>query len=232
MNHENNLSIWNDYYKNIRRQRHCDLLFLTLLYRSAGLVLSKIDGQSALVIGAGDGAEAFELCRIGYNVLATDISENAISRIEQFNQKEEHFSNLKTKVIDQRELKNINKKFNIVISWSTLSYLPYNELQAVVDSISVLLKDENSCAILLFEDKRSNLYLQQGAENTSNNRYKLPNTSKVNPGLEMTFLNELEIREILFSNFTVLASTYREVHLPPSHELIISQSIYVVRRKM
>ena len=76
---------WNNFYLKINRQFNADLNFLTLLYRFNNR--SNFNKKKFLVLGAGDGPEAFEIARNKSEVWASDFSKQSIIRLRLFNSK-------------------------------------------------------------------------------------------------------------------------------------------------
>jgi 2-polyprenyl-3-methyl-5-hydroxy-6-metoxy-1,4-benzoquinol methylase len=220
-----NLTEWNAFYDGARRQANCDLQFLTLLYRYA---LKEKDVATCLVIGAGDGVEAFEISTNGIRVTATDFSEVSVMRMKAFAHADKN-PLIDARQLDQRKIGDLGKEqFDLVVSWSTLSYISYAEAKQVVADVRGVLTP-GGVFIVLFEDFASHLRSQPGAVETGHQQYRLPSSSVVNPDLEMTFFKEDDIENEFTDGYRILAKCSRTIQIPPKATFDIAQRMYVLQ---
>lgn len=221
-----NLKEWNEFYDGARRQSNCDLMFLTLLYRYA---LKEKDTKRCLVIGAGDGVEAFEVSNNGIHVTATDFSEISVTRMKSFVHAEKN-PLIDVQQMDQRDVQHLGKSiFDLVVSWSTLSYLSFDEAKDVVQGVRETLT-RGGVFIVLFEDFGSDLRSQAGVVETGFQQVRLPANSVVNPDLEMTFFTEDDVKNTFAAGFDVVASCARTIQIPPDATFNIAQRMYVLKK--
>lgn len=217
---------WSNFYSNAPRQRHADLQFLTLLHRYTNLEELSL----ALVLGAGDGVEAFELARFCEHVYATDYSEEAIQRINGFNDID-NIKNITTSCISQLELNDLEvANFDLVVSWSVISYINRRQAIDVIKQIANKLKN-GGFLIILFEGDKSSIMSMDGTINIGDGTYKLSPLARGNmPNIEMTFYNKKSIYKILEPEFEVIAYAARDLYLPPEGDYRVNQH-YIVAKK-
>jgi SAM-dependent methyltransferase len=228
MGTEQNVKKWNEHYRDIRRQRHCDLNFLHLLYRYA-LKSTDENPKYALVIGCGDGAESIELSRLGFNTTAIDISASAIERLNKF--AIDDGVNVKALVHDQRKVIDLPDTFDIIVSWSTLSYLDESEINCVLHELSQKMKPEGSI-VALFESNASSICESIYSQKVDKNTYQISANSPVNPGLTMTCFDKCSIDSLIKDYLNIRAYAYRDFYIPAVENFKISQHMYVLGRRI
>jgi len=204
---------WNKYYTDINRQFNADLNFLTLLYRYNDR--KNFNKKKFLVIGAGDGPEAFEIARNDAEVWATDFSKESIKRLKLFNRNSKNKLK-KIKLMDQRDLTILpDNYFDYVISWSVISYISRNEGKIFFENIKKKMKKKGKMIILF-----SNFY-----KNTVTGKNAIVDKFK------RTFYSSSQAKKIFFKHFKSLAETGVMLFLPPNKKIKMSRSIFLLQKK-
>ena len=223
---------WAEKYSEERPQKHADLLFLTFFYREYLDKLSILKKQAlkkSLVIGCGHGVEALEINRSGMDVLATDYSKKALNYVDKFIIKND-IKNFRTLEIDQRNLSEIKEKFDLIVSWSVISYINEFEAKRALYDISNLLTNDG-ILIILFENQNSSSSNQKGVRKISDKTYYMPKQSMTQPNVEMTFYSSKESKSMLCENFIIKSEANRRISLPPNASFDIVQDIYLCSKK-
>jgi len=86
-------------------------------------ILSKINltGKKLIDLGCGEGRDAIFFAKKGFEVLAIDISEQGLKKVEKYaNEEKIKIKTLKKNIIAYR----LDKKYDIIISTGVLHYLP------------------------------------------------------------------------------------------------------------
>lgn len=219
-----NFKVWDKVYTDGPRLRYPDLMYIHFLMKYVPLEKTK----TALILGPGDGTEAFPLARLGIKTTGVDLCEKAAERLNKFAQ-EDGFANLITASQgDQRDLSRFPaNSFDLVVSWSVISYLTKEDGQKAINEINRVLKPGGSF-IGLLESTEHTGYTQDGAIKVSDKdtTFQFPvNTKQSRAGLVMTFYDANESKTSLKS-FKQLAMSHRVMSLPPDLESKVGQWMF------
>lgn len=222
---------WDRKYAESRPQRHADLLFLNFFYRQYldKRNISSKEKPKALILGCGQGVEAFEIATNGFTVHATDTSPTAIEYV-QSKTKSSSLKSFASQILDQRKLDQLSDPgpYDIIVSWSVISYITRREAVDVLAGLSKLLRDQESRLLILFENIDSSAPHQTGAIRVEGNTYQMPSVSRVQDDVQMTFYSSDESEALLLqSGFKVSAKSHRSLSLPPTSDFEVVQDIYL-----
>lgn len=210
---KSNNFFWNKFYDKNYRQYNADLNFLTLLYNFNNR--KKFYKKKFLVIGAGDGVEAFEIARNKAEVWATDYSTESVKRLKSFNFRSKHKIK-KIVLLDQRDLSTLpNNYFDLVVSWSVIGYISKKDALNFFKNIKKKIKKKGRMIILF-----SNYY-----RNMKNK------TKAIVDNFNRTFYSSNQAKAIFKKNFKVIAETKLIHYLPPKKEIKMSRSLFLLERK-
>jgi len=141
------LGYWNDLYK----KENYFGTGPTLLAIFAKKIIEDNSLHHILELGCGQGRDAVFFSRLGYNILATDISKNAIDFVNKV-KKEEKLDNLEVLVHDTQKVLNVNNsKFDLIYSNLALQFFNIAELEKIFLNIYELMKDNS---YFLFSTKK------------------------------------------------------------------------------
>lgn len=218
-----NKNSWEKTYSTSRRRRYPDLVFIHLLMNYA---YNSNTTKKALVIGPGDGTEVFALTRLNIEVHAMDISENAIKRLETFVKEESVEGQVKTYQGDQRDLSKFSdNSFDLVTSWSVISYLNEADGQLAVDQIFKVLKPGGKFVGILESADHSG-YRQEGVKKLSERTYWIPPSGdKVASDMMMTYYAREDAVRAL-QNFGDLKLSHRVWEMPPDAKFRVGQWLF------
>ncbi len=220
---------WSDFYFESRRQRHADLHFLHLFYRYS--LFPNVDKKSALVVGAGDGVEAFEIARSFKNVYATDYAIASVERLKKF-AVNDGVKNLIVQQLDQRNLdSSLIPLVDLIVSWSVISYINQKEAANVIKSFANHLNPGGKL-IILFEGDESSVISLRGTVSKGGGTYQLSDAAIGNmPGLEMTFYSQEAAKRLVERYFMINSISSRDTFLPPKGDYRVNQYFIVATKK-
>ena len=189
----------------------------TILAKLAHNILQKHAFKSILELGCGQGRDSIFFANLGCNVIATDISENAIKFVEQIKH-EQNLQNLQLFIHDTLlPLNFMNMSFDLVYSNLALQFFNLEQLTNIFSNIKKVMK-KNS--FLLFSTKKS-------GDKYFNFGQKLSQNSFEYGGITRYFYEKKLIEKILKEqNFTIL-NFEDEKHTNPDQTISVWWKILV-----
>mgnify|MGYP006152540787 FL=1 len=123
----------------------------TILANSAKELIDKYSIQKILELGCGQGRDSVFFAKYGYDVTATDISENAINFVEKIKDKHD-LKNLNLFVHDTKNSFDfLNEKFDLVYSNLALQFFDLSQLNNIFSRIHNIM---NQNSFFLFSTKK------------------------------------------------------------------------------
>ena len=183
------LGYWNDLYS----QNDYFGSGQTILANFAKEIIEKNSLKNILEVGCGQGRDSIYFAKLGYDVVAFDLSKNAIKFVEKV-KKEENLKNLQLFVHDAQKIFNFqNLKFDLVYSNLALQFFNKSQLEKIFSNISDKM-GQNS--FFLFSTKKSgDKYFDFGTK-ISNNAFEYK-------GITRFFFNKDELEKLLKQNFEI-----------------------------
>lgn len=215
---------WDRKYAGAPRQRYPDLMFIHFLMRYA----AKTPISNALVIGCGDGSEVFAIARLGAAVTGIDISSEATQRTLEFARDEGLREAVATMVCDQRVLKFPNSSFDLVVSWSVISYLSVEDAAKALSEIHRVLRPNGSFIGLLESNDHSGPK-QTGVIQIGPRTWRMPSQSKTAGDVILTYFSRDDADRAL-SDFRDVSLSHRVVELPPDSTFRVGQWMFHCRK--
>ena len=204
---------WNNFYLNINRQFNADLNFLTLLYRFNNR--RNFDKKKFLILGAGDGPEAFEIARNKSEVWASDFSKQSVKRLKLFNSQSKPKLK-KILLMDQRDMSILpDNFFDYVVSWSVITYINRKDGKIFFENIKKKMKKKGRM-IILFSNFYKNLF---NGKNAMIDKFK------------RTFYSETQAIKSFSPHFKIIAKTKVINFLPPAKKIKMSRSLFLLESK-
>lgn len=217
-----NKSTWNQIYAGSPRIRYPDVWLIHFLMKYTPWKTI----EKALCIGSGDGADAFAIARLGAQVECYDISEESVQRLLTFAKEENLGEKVSTRIGDQRNLDSYQENtFDLVTSWSVISYLSKPDGQKSIEEIFRVLKPGGHF-IGILESSDHTGYLQEGVKHIENKTYQMPgkdNQTKAN--LIMTYYDRSEVDAFL-KPFRKVSISHRLFLLPPDAKSKVGQWMF------
>ena len=106
-----------------------------------------VSGLSILELACGTGTHAFNLGGLGYNIVATDVSEQMLAKARE---KTKSLPNIRVERMDMGEFKTFGKAFDVVLClFDSLGYLLSND--AIVTALQNVKNSMNPNGIFIFE---------------------------------------------------------------------------------
>ena len=107
----------------------------TILANFAKEIIEKNSLKNILEVGCGQGRDSIYFAKLGYDVVAFDLSKNAIKFVEKV-KKEENLKNLQLFVHDAQKIFNFqNSKFDLVYSNLALQFFNKSQLEKIFSNI-------------------------------------------------------------------------------------------------
>ena len=124
----------------------------TILAVYAKKILDKYSLKNILELGCGQGRDSIYFAKLGYSIVALDLSENAIKFIEK-TRNDENLKNLQLITHDiQKPLNFQNSKFDMVYSNLSLQFFDLSQLSKIFSNIAdIMLPD----SFFLFSTKKA-----------------------------------------------------------------------------
>ena len=198
MNNENHeienelrkLGYWNDLYS----KNDYFGTGQTILANDARKLIEKHSLSNILELGCGQGRDSIFFANLGCNVIATDISENAINSVEQIKQ-EQNLQNLQLFIHDTlMPLNFTNQKFDLVYSNLALQFFNLEQLTHIFSNIKLTMKEN---AFFYFSTKKSgDKYFDFGK--------KISDSSFEYKGITRYFFSKNELEQILQKHFSII----------------------------
>lgn len=110
--------------------------------------LPLIPKGKVLEIGAGEGRNSLFLASQGFDVEATDISEEGLKRCAKIAKK--HHLPITIKVMDVRKARFLPRKYALIFSVATMSFLKRSEILQIMPKIKKALKKGGLVYLLMF----------------------------------------------------------------------------------
>ncbi len=187
-----------DKYSWDRIFKKTDVDYSRLVERDLSDIIRKLKGYSVkkvLDLGCGYGHWSIIIAKEGFDVMAVDISSEAISRLDSYISEIE--LDIKTKVMPAQRLNRLDEKFDCIISNSVLDHLKYSDTEKVVSHIKKKL-NKDGIAYVSFDgkDKSHDRYksLEDGTRVYQEGRKK---------GMKWRYYSEEEIID-LFSDMKII----------------------------
>ena len=183
------LGYWNDLYS----QNDYFGSGQTILANFAKEIIEKNSLKNILEVGCGQGRDSIYFAKLGYDVVAFDLSKNAIKFVEKV-KKEENLKNLQLFVHDAQKIFNFqNLKFDLVYSNLALQFFNKSQLEKIFSNISDKM-GQNS--FFLFSTKKAgDKYFDFGT--------KIGNNAFEYKGIIRFFFNKDELEKLLKQNFEI-----------------------------
>jgi len=166
----------------------------TILANSAKELIDKYSIQKILELGCGQGRDSVFFAKYGYDVTATDISENAINFVEKLKNKHD-LKNLNLFVHDtEKSFDFLNEKFDLVYSNLALQFFDLSQLSNIFSRIYNIM---NKNSFFLFSTKKPGDKYFNFGNKISNNAFEYK-------GITRFFFENDQIRDILKDYFDII----------------------------
>jgi len=188
----------------------------TILAIHAKKILDEYSLKNILELGCGQGRDSIYFAKLGYSIIASDISENAIKFIEKISN-DENLKNLQLVVHDvQKPLNFQNSKFDMVYSNLALQFFDLYQLSKIFSNIADVMLPNS---FFLFSTKKvGDKYYDFGNKISSNAfEYK---------GITRFFFTKSELEILLEKNFTII-SFEEDKHVNPDNTVSVWWKILV-----
>ena len=206
------LGYWNDLYE----KNNYFGTGPTILAAYAKKILDEYSLKNILELGCGQGRDSIYFAKLGYSIIASDISENAIKFIEKISN-DENLKNLQLVVHDvQKPLNFQNSKFDMVYSNLALQFFDLYQLSEIFSNIADVMLPNS---FFLFSTKKvGDKYYDFGNKISSNAfEYK---------GITRFFFTKSELEILLEKNFTII-SFEEDKHVNPDNTVSVWWKILV-----
>jgi len=215
-----NQETWNKSYLNNPRLLYPDAMFLHFLHKYAR---KNRDIKNSIVIGCGDGVEAFALAKLGIKAHCVDFAENSIKRVQKFAKEDNMEDFIDTTVSDQADLSAFpDDSFDLATSWSVISYGTFQDGMKAISEIYRVLKPGGQF-IGILESTDNTAFLNPGVKQIDHKTFHLPEDNPQTPvDVVMTYYDENDVRNAL-KNFNDLSLSHRVIILPPNLKLKVGQ---------
>jgi tellurite methyltransferase len=166
----------------------------TILANSAKELIDKYHFQKILELGCGQGRDSVFFAKYGYDVTATDISENAINFVKKI-KNESNLKNLNLFVHDTKKpFDFLNKKFDLIYSNLALQFFNLSQLDSIFFNISNLMNDDS---LFLFSTKKpGDKYFNFGN--------KISDHAFEYKGITRFFFDKSELEDVLKNYFNII----------------------------
>jgi SAM-dependent methyltransferase len=185
------LGYWNDIYS----KKNYFGTGPTILAHEAHNLIKNNSITNILELGCGQGRDSLFFANLGYNVVATDISENAINFLKTIKD-EENIENLELYLHNTLNSFNFsNLKFELIYSNLTLQFFDLKQLSQIFSNIKKIMKPNS---FFLFSTKKpGDKYFNFGN--------KISENSFEHKGIIRFFFNKSELENILKNHFTIIS---------------------------
>jgi len=185
------LGYWNDLYS----KENYFGTGQTILANLAKELIDKYSLQRILELGCGQGRDSIFFAENGYDITATDISENAIKFVKKI-RNETDLQNLKLFVHDVKKTFDfINGTFDLVYSNLALQFFELSQLNNIFSNISNLMSDKS---LFLFSTKKPGDKYYNFGNKISDNAFEYK-------GITRFFFEKCQLEEILRNHFTIIS---------------------------
>ena len=185
------LGYWNDIYS---KQNYFGT-GPTILALEAHELIKNNSITNILELGCGQGRDSLFFANFGHNVIATDISENAINSVKKI-KNEQNIGNLELHLHDSLNPFNFTDlKFELIYSNLALQFFNLKQLSGILSNIKKIMKPNS---FFLFSTKKS-------GDKYFNFGNKLSENSFEYNGITRFFFNKSELENILKNHFTIIS---------------------------
>ena len=185
------LGYWNDIYS---KQNYFGT-GPTILALEAHELIKNNSITNILELGCGQGRDSLFFANFGHNVIATDISENAINSVKKI-KNEQNIGNLELHLHDTLNPFNFTDlKFELIYSNLALQFFNLKQLSGILSNIKKIMKPNS---FFLFSTKKS-------GDKYFNFGNKLSENSFEYNGITRFFFNKSELENILKNHFTIIS---------------------------
>ncbi len=185
------LGYWNDIYS---KQNYFGT-GPTILALEAHELIKNNSITNILELGCGQGRDSLFFANFGHNVIATDISENAINSVKKI-KNEQNIENLELHLHDTLNPFNFTDlKFELIYSNLALQFFNLKQLSGILSNIKKIMKPNS---FFLFSTKKS-------GDKYFNFGNKLSENSFEYNGITRFFFNKSELENILKNHFTIIS---------------------------
>jgi len=167
----------------------------TILANFAKDIIEKNSIKNMLELGCGQGRDSVFFAKLGCNIVAVDISENAIKFVEKIKY-DENLKNLQLITHDiQKPLNFQNSKFDMVYSNLSLQFFDLSQLSKIFSNIAdIMLPD----SFFLFSTKKA-------GDKYYNFGNKISDSAFESKGVTRFFFTKSELESLLENFFTIIS---------------------------
>lgn len=166
----------------------------TILADLAKNVIEKNSINNVLELGCGQGRDSVFFAKLGCNVVALDISQNAINSVEKI-KKEQGLQNLQLFTHDIQESLNFqDMTFQLIYSNLALQFFNLDELKKIFLNIYNIMADKS---FFLFSTKKAGDKYFDFGNKISDNAFEYK-------GIKRFFFSKSEIESLLEPNFSII----------------------------
>ena len=206
------LGYWNDLYE----KNNYFGTGPTILAAYAKKILDEYSLKNILELGCGQGRDSIYFAKLGYSIIASDISENAIKFIEKISN-DENLKNLQLVVHDvQKPLNFQNSKFDMVYSNLALQFFDLYQLSKIFSNIADVMLPNS---FFLFSTKKVGDKYYDFGNKISGNAFEYK-------GITRFFFTKSELETLLEKNFTII-SFEEDKHVNPDNTVSVWWKILV-----
>lgn len=188
----------------------------TILANFARDIIEKNSIKNMLELGCGQGRDSVFFAKLGCNIVAVDISENAIKFVEK-TKYDENLKNLQLVVSDiQKSLNFQNLKFDMVYSNLSLQFFDLSKLSNIFSNIFDVMSSDS---FFLFSTKKT-------GDKYYNFGNKISDSAFEYKGITRFFFTKSELETLLEKNFTII-SFEEDKHVNPDNTVSVWWKILV-----
>tara|TARA_B110000263_G_scaffold246051_1_gene256535 strand:- start:1321 stop:1992 length:672 start_codon:yes stop_codon:yes gene_type:complete len=183
------------YWNNIYSKQNYFGTGPTILALEAQKLIKTNSIRNILELGCGQGRDSLFFANLGYNVVATDISENAINFIKK-TKNEQNIGNLELYIHDTLNPFNFKKpNFELVYSNLALQFFDLIQLPQIFSNIKKIMEPNS---FFLFSTKKSGDKYFEFGNKISENSFEYN-------GITRFFFKKTELENILKKYFTIIS---------------------------
>jgi SAM-dependent methyltransferase len=204
------------YWDNMYSKNDCFGTGQTILANFAKDIIEKNFIKNMLELGCGQGRDSVFFAKLGCNIVAIDISENAIKFVERIKY-DENLKNLQLVISDiQKPLNFQNLKFDMVYSNLSLQFFDLSKLSNIFSNISDVISPGS---FFLFSTKKAGDKYYNFGNKISDNAFEYK-------GITRFFFTKSELETLLEKNFTII-SFEEDKHVNPDNTVSVWWKILV-----
>ena len=183
------------YWNNIYSKQNYFGTGPTILALEARELIKNNSITNILELGCGQGRDSLFFANFGHNVIATDISENAINSVKKI-KNEQNIGNLELHLHDSLNPFNFTDlKFELIYSNLALQFFDLKQLSQIFSNIKKIMKPDS---FFLFSTKKS-------GDKYFNFGNKISENSFEYNGITRFFFSKSELENILKNYFTIIS---------------------------